>query len=273
MSTVHIVHDPIDDRRRGELIFGGALLIFSRPPGLEKFRDRIADLILERFDGIDPETAHAALEQEALDAIITELREAVRTDAGVREAALAALEGAGVDLADTWWDRVSLRMLPPGAAHDQRGTGWHRDTWGSNIAAQTNWWTPIFPITHERTISFAPELWQRQVANTSADWSPAAARQQLVPLIPEPAEAISDSAELPIVIEPGDLLCFSASQMHRSVPNRTGLARFSVEVRTVTGADLRQGRGAPDLDTATPEVHYRWFRHVADGRRLTAPGG
>ncbi len=271
MSSVHIVHDPVDDHRRGELLFDGALLIFPRLPGLGAFRDRVADLIRERFGDIDPETAHDSLGSDELDAAIADLRVAVGKDPAARELVLTALANSGVDLEDTYWDRVNLRLFPPGSAHARRGTGWHRDTWGSNIAAQTNWWTPIFPITVERTISFAPDLWQEPVANSSADWSPAAARQKTVPMIPEPVEAIRDTADMPVVVQPGDMLCFSAAQLHRTVPNRTPLARFSVEVRTVSGADVRAGRGAPNVDSDTPEIHYRWFRHVVDGERLTAP--
>lgn len=272
MSFVHIAHQPLDDQRRGELLFDGALLIFPRLPGLVAFRDRIADMIQARFGEIDPQRAHSAMEADELEAAIADLRESVRTDAAVRESALAALASSGVDLDDTYWDKVNLRMLPPGSAHEQRGTGWHRDTWGSNIPAQTNWWTPIFPITVERTISFAPDRWEQPVRNSSARWSPTAARQGTAPQIPEPEDPISAAEGLPVVIEPGDLLCFSAAHLHRSVPNRTDLARFSVEMRTVAGSDIRQGRGAPNVDSDTPEVHYRWFRHALDGSRLMAPG-
>jgi hypothetical protein len=270
--SVQVIHQPIDDLHRGELLFAGALLIFPRVPGLDAFRNRVAELIQDRFGEADPETAQAVLDPADLDAAIGDLRERIRADGVAREHVLAALANTGVDLDDTYWDRVNLRMLPHGAAHAERGTGWHRDTWGSNIAAQTNWWTPIFPITAGRTIDFAPDLWQKRVANSSADWSPAAARRGTAPLIPEPDQPIGETAGLPVVIDPGDFLCFSAAQLHRSVPNHTGRARFSVEVRTVTGTDLRLGRGARNVDSETPEVHYRWFRHVGTGRQLSATG-
>lgn len=272
MTSVHIIRAPIDDRRRGELLFAGALLVLPGAPGLDAFRDRIAVLICERLGTDDPESALAELAPAELESAVADLREQVRRDETGREHLLSALALTGADLDDTYWDRVNLRVLPHGAAHTGRGTGWHRDTWGSNIAAQTNWWTPIFPLAQGRTISFAPGLWQVPVANDSAGWSPAAARQGTVPLIPAPRESLDGVVELPVVIEPGDLLCFSAAQLHRSVPNLTGRARFSVEVRTVTGEDVRSGRGAPDVDTANPEAHHRWFRHVRDSRPLTAEG-
>lgn len=271
MPSVHVVRERLDDRRRGELLFDGALLVFPLSPGLAAFRDRVADLIRERLGAVDPETVHASMAPDELDAAVQDLRATVRRDHKSGELLLTALAGTGLDLDDACWDRVNLRMLPPGAAHAGKGTGWHRDTWGSNIAAQTNWWTPVFPVTEGRTISFAPSLWRRSVANSSAGWTPAAARAQAVPLIPEPEGPLEDLDELPVVIRPGDLLCFSAAQMHRSVPNRTDRTRFSIEVRTVSETDIRAGRGAPNLDADTPDVHYRWFRRVSDGSTLTAP--
>lgn len=271
MSSVQIVHERLSDQDRGDLLFGGALLVFPRVPSLGAFRERVADLIHEQFADVDPLTAQDSMDPEELDSVIGALRGKVGHDDMVRQHALAALAETGVDLGDTYWDKVNLRMLPSGGGHAKRGTGWHRDTWGSNVDAQMNWWTPIFPITVDRTISFAPDRWNRAVANSSSRWSPAAARQQVVPPIPEPEEAISGLAELPVVIEPGDFLCFSAAQLHRSVPNRTGVTRFSVEVRTVFGVDVRTGRGAPNVDSRTPDSHYRWFRHVGNGRPLQAP--
>jgi hypothetical protein len=46
--------------------------------------------------------------------------------------------------------------------------GFHRDTWGTNLYAQVNWWAPVYPITAGRTVALYPTLWSRPVANTSA---------------------------------------------------------------------------------------------------------
>ena len=55
-----------------------------------------------------------------------------------------------------------------------------------------------------------------------------------------------------MVVEPGDLLCFSGAHLHASVPNTSAEARVSVELRTVNRDDLEEGRGAPDLDGRAP---------------------
>ena len=89
--------------------------------------------------------------------------------------------------------------------------------------------------------------------------------------MPEPTETVNTASELRPVIEPGDLLCFSGAHLHASVPNSTGVARFSVEVRTVDARDAAEdGRGAPNVDGEAPRVAKDWFRHVVDGTPLTA---
>lgn len=89
-------------------------------------------------------------------------------------------------------------------------------------------------------------------------------------MVPEPAEAVSTASELRPVTEPGDLLCFSGAHLHASVPNTTGVARFSVEVRTADVGDVAESRGAPNPDGEAPRVASDWFRHVRDGTPLPA---
>jgi hypothetical protein len=134
--------------------------------------------------------------------------------------------------------------------------GFHRDTWGSNVAQQTNWWATIRPLSAERTIAFYPSYWSRPIANTSADWDldeirarrRSGMRDEDIEIVPEPSEPVDTSSELRMVIEPGDLLCFSGAHLHASVPNVSERTRVSVELRTVSLDDFVRGRGAPNLD-------------------------
>jgi hypothetical protein len=222
-------------------VFAGDLIVFTRvPPLLE----------------VDPER-------------IDESRELFR----------AALEHVGVDPARTYWDRLYLRVVEPieeGAERQPGHIGFHRDTWSSNVLAQVNWWTPLRPITAERTIAFYPTYWSRPIANSSADWDLDEIRERRragVPdeelqIVPEPTEPVDTAAELRVVIEPGDLLCFSGAHLHASVPNTSGERRVSVELRTVYADDLAHERGAPDLDGRAPRVPLHWFRSMESGAPL-----
>jgi hypothetical protein len=72
-----------------------------------------------------------------------------------------------------------------------------------------------------------------------------------------------------MVIEPDDLLCFSGAHLYAGAPNTTGVARFSVEVRTVDARDAAGGRGAPSVGGAALHVALDWFRYVVDGTPLS----
>src|SRR5699024_5973495 len=146
----------------------------------------------------------------------------------------------------------------------------HRDTWSSNVYAQTNWWAPIYPLTAERAIAFYPRYWDTPLSNTSSEWDldEIRAGTSNAPLVPEPSEAVDTSDELRMVPEPGDVLCFSGAHLHASVPNASGVARISVEVRTADPEDTSGGRGAPNVDGSAPRVAADWFRHARDGTLL-----
>ena len=68
------------------------------------------------------------------------------------------------------------------------------------------------------------------------------------------------ASELRLVVEPGDLLCFSGAHLHASVPNSTGVARFGVEARTVDVGDVADDRSVPNVDGEAPRVAKDWFR-------------
>jgi hypothetical protein len=212
---------------------------------------------------------------------IDELQRGFRRDPEMKRLFHAALEHVGVDAARTYWDSLYLRVVEPVAGDAERQTraiGFHRDTWSSNLLAQTNWWTTLRPLSAERTLAFYPAYWSRALANTSAEWDLDAIREQRrsgtpeedIQIVPEPSEPVDTESELRIVIEPGDFLCFSGAHLHASVPNVSGETRCSVELRTVYLDDLAYDRGAPDLDGRAPIVPLEWFRSMGDGSALRA---
>jgi hypothetical protein len=216
---------------------------------------------------------------------IDELRSRFRGDVKLQRLFRDALAAVGVDIARSFWDSIYLRVVPPVARRDterQIGRiGFHRDTWSSNLLQQTNWWTTIRPLSAERTIAFYPGYWSRPIANTSVDWDleeirarrRSGERDEDIPIVPEPSEPVDTSSELRVVIEPGDLLCFSGAHLHASVPNVSEETRVSVELRTVNLDDFVRGRGAPNLDGRAPSVPLEWFRSIADGSSLSAVAG
>lgn len=226
--------------------------------------------------GPEPERAAERFDLAGLRARAGALRRAFHADPEIREAFTELFAALGFAAADTFSDRRVLRVVPPGPRREERvlrSLPPHRDSWGSNIAAQINWWAPVYPLTADRTLLLFPGFWARPIANTTPDWNldqlyAARERGEAYPQLPL-AKWEPDAAQaLACTIEPGDLLCFSAAQLHASAPNASGRARISLETRTVSLADLDAGRGAPNIDGAPGVKAYRWFSRLSDDAGL-----
>lgn len=274
---MHVISAPLDDERRRELVYGGDLLVFKMVEPMAEFCALTDGLIREELGTRDPTRAQFETERDAYLAKIEALQKRFREHAEARRLFSAALERVGVDLGRTCWDWLYLRVLPSGgeyASGRAAKLGFHRDTWASNVYSQTNWWAPMYPITPGRSLAFYPNYWEKPLKNTSGGWDLEEVRARRragepVALVPEPDERVDIASELRLVIEPGDLLCFSGAHLHASVPNWTDLTRFSVEVRTVDTGDAALDRGAPNVDGAAPRVALDWFRRLRDGVPLT----
>jgi hypothetical protein len=271
MSALRVVSGALEDGRRREAIYGGELLVFEKVPPMVELCAHADALIREAFETDDPVRAQFGLGRDEYLYRVEALQRRFRRDGAAKELFLAALGHVGVDLRRTFWDWLYLRVSPHGDEHAGR-LGFHRDTWSSNVYAQTNWWSPIYPITAGRTVAFYPAYWEETLKNTSRGWDLEEIRagRSDAPVVPGPTETVDLASELRPVIEPGDLLLFSGAHLHASVPNTTGVARFSIEVRTADAGDTAGGRGAPNVDGEAPRVAAGWFRHVDDGTPLPA---
>jgi len=266
--AVQTISGPLEDEKRRRAIYGGDILIFKNVGPMARFRSFTDGLIREAFDVEDPVRAQFATDRADYLKRVEVLQRRFRAEEGAKGLLRRALEGVGVDTRRSFWDRPYLRVSPHGGEHEDRRTqklGFHRDTWSSNVYSQTNWWAPIYPITAGRSIAFYPEYWEKPLKNTSAGWDLEEVRAgKTAVTVPEPAEPVSTVSELRMVVEPRDLLCFSGAHLHASVPNETGLARFSVEVRTADAEDEATGSGAANLDGEAPRVPLEWFRRIED---------
>lgn len=276
-SLVRVTPGALDDEHRRELVYGGDLLVFEDVGPMAELCALVDALIRDTLDTQDPVGAQVEMEKDDYLARVETLQKRFREHPEARRLFLAALERVGVDLDRTYRDWLYLRVLPSGeryASGRAAKLGFHRDTWSSNVYSQTNWWAPIYPITPGRTLAFYPGYWSRPLKNTSGGWDLEDVRARRcagepVALVPEPDEPVDIASELRPVISPGDLLRFSGACLHASVPNATGIARFSIEVRTVDAIDAALDRGAPNLDGEAPRVALNWFSHVHDGVPLT----
>ena len=255
-----------------EALFDGRLVVFETLPSVTLLV-RSARAIVERiFETDDPPSAENRLSADAFRRLALRARKAIGDDLEVASHWGDTLATVGYPPEDTWLDRIRLRVVPSRTDIDHPRLQTlvpHRDTWGSGIAAQINWWLPLYPVTDTRTMLLWPEAFRSPVANDSATWSFEAFRAAgpgNYPLLAA-ARARPPGPALPVSITPGQLLAFSAAHLHGSVSDASATTRFGIDTRTVWESDRRAKRGAPNVDCGARAEMWRWYS--APERRAT----
>ena len=267
-----------NDGDRASAIFSGAVLIYRALPAMHELVCCVREITRQELGLSDPCLAESKLESADFRRRASCARQIVRENDEVARLYKLVLLEVGVDVSAIFYDHFKLRLQP---SNDTSRTRYmrdlpaHRDTWGSNIHAQINWWAPIWPVTPERTIGMFPALWNAPVPNTSAEWSYRAFMQQLKadkntdsPMLPQCVRPPPPSEAVPIVIDPGDIMAFSGAHLHCSIPNQSGVARISTETRTVSAHDLRHLRSAKNVDCEASVSQFDWFRNMETGESL-----
>jgi hypothetical protein len=264
-------------------LFAGAIARFQALPEMAAVVAFTRAFLEERLAPYDPVRVHE------LEGDLGQRCRALQRDyANAAEAKRlwhALFAAAGLDPGRTARDRFILRFQPPvsdrGAdrawSRNAGRVAFHRDTWGSNLYAQINWWAPVYPIDADRTFAFLPELFAQPLANTSEGYD----IRDLIErnrghgrpvgpgeMVPRLTEAVDLSAAQPVTIAPGEAILFSSQHAHFGVPNGTGLTRISLDTRTIRLDDIAAGRGAANVDGRGRWISYGMFRRVSDGTSL-----
>ena len=279
-----ILHRPCPPREFHDRIYAGEILRMDGLAEHARVVDFTRKFLEDRFYPYVPVEIHRHLSHDQqVEQFAAATRAYARSDE-VKRLWRQVFEAAGLDPAATARDRLHLRFQPHQEPSQSllrtRTTAtvrFHRDTWGTNLYAQVNWWAPVYPVTPGRTMAMYPTLWSRALRNTSAtfDFPKVLERSRAGENvsaydggIPQLLEEIDPGLGVPVTIEPGSIIAFSAAHAHTGVPNHTGLTRISLETRTLFIEDFCAGRGAPNVDGHAPWMSPGLFRRVSDGAKL-----
>lgn len=267
-------------------LYAGQIVRFSGLPQMAAIVAFTRAFVEARLAPYPPIEIHRHIEPRELGSRLGAVKAAYAQSPEVKRLWRALFDAVGLDPQDTARDRLMLRFQPHTEPGDtlpwSRSTatvGFHRDSWGTSLSAQVNWWAPVWPITAGRTLAIYPRLWDVAVPNNSADFDLAQVMERLrtAPgtvgpgeLAPGPTQPVDPEDGVPVVLEPGEIIAFSSAQAHVGVPNHTGLTRVSLETRTVSIADVRARRGAPDLDGRSRWVAPGMFQRLSDATPLHA---
>lgn len=267
-------------------IYSGQILRFSSLPSMQRLADWSRDFCINHFYPHEPELIHEHYDTSELLAKVHDARVTYMRSTEVAHLMRSVFEESGLPIADIASDRMILRIQPPllEAASEEQSVEvapltLHRDTWGSNLYAQVNWWAPIFPIDAGRTIAFFPKFWDTPLANNTAQFdlprvidlrkrNPGLLRATDV--VPIALQDVDPTWAVPLLIDPGEIVAFSGQHAHSSVANSTARTRLSIDVRTISIEDVLRGRGAPNIDGVAPYIAFRLFRRLSDGKALGA---
>jgi len=263
--SVNIYYDSParDDARRAEL-YQGHVFVYSPCPSAVRFCGFARELIEQTFAGMEPRKVHECLPAEECAARLAQLKPQFIHHPQSKAYIQGILRELGCDLEQTYFDVPRLRTAYPS---DYLTTGIayafhpHRDTWYSAPFCQLNWWMPIYPLEADSCMALHPRYFARALLNSSATYNyhrwveenRTTAAQHVksdTRVQPSAREPIELDQQIRLVCGVGGIFIFSAAQLHSTVPNTSGLARYSIDFRTVHLADVWNRRGAVNLDSA-----------------------
>jgi hypothetical protein len=259
-----------------QCLYSGDLVILTRLRSLEEFVSYLRDELTALFAPHDPEHVHEVVEPAEMAKILGAWKPRwIHADRS-RDLVRAIIAEAGFEPEFTYYDVPKPRTSFP-VGHLTTGIAfafpWHRDVWYSAPEQQVNWWLPVFPVRETNAMSFDLASFARAVPNTSGDFDyyrnnaqrlhtakSVGAEQQARP----GATGHEPGVDVIPIPAPGQVLLFSGAQLHKSIPNTSGLARYSVDFRTVDTRDLQAGVGAPFADAHCTGTAIRDFVSTKD---------
>jgi hypothetical protein len=266
-----------DDARRASL-FGGDLYLYTGLEGAHALVDHARSLIGEAFGDVDPERAQYGMDVDEFVSRVSPLKSEFTNGERSKLLSQQFVRDLGCDPELTYFDIPRLRVIPAddfltaGVSYNYRP---HRDMWYGHPQQLVNCWVPVFPVVGDNVMSMFVDYFHRPVRNGSNayDYDEWVARHRFVAAEkttkddrphPLPFEDIDSRGEIRIAGDSGDVMMFSSNHLHASAPNRSGVTRFSYDLRTIHLDDVRLGRGPANVDSGATGTTLGDFLRVSD---------
>jgi hypothetical protein len=284
MSNAIYVNADVSDDERRQRLFAGQLFVYTPRPSSLAFVQFARMLIEEAFAPFAPQSAQDHLSVEAYAKLLAALKPYFIHHPDSKRYIKDIFVDMGCELEKYYFDVPKMRSS---TSHGYLTTGiayaWHphRDTWYSAPSCQINWWIPIYDIRSDNAMAFHPAYWNRAVRNSSSGYNyyrwneqhrgahvAAMLKEDPRPL-PKALEALDLDPQIRLIVPAGGIILFSAAHMHSSVPNTSGVTRFSIDFRTVHLDDVTAKCGAPRVDEECTGTTMRDYLHATDFAHLS----
>jgi len=265
------------DQDRRSALYNGDIFVYSPSEATAKLCALAKRMINEAFAPHDAQTIDRHLGMEECARILASLKPAFIHHPECKRLLPEIICSIGGDPNAIYFDVPRLRSAYP-TTYLTSGIAYafhpHRDTWYSAPMCQINWWLPIFEITPENCMAFYPKYFHTPVRNNSdiynyAEWNrknrveaakhvKSDTREQ-----PKPQEEVGTDS-IQIICPPAGLILFSGAQLHETVPNTSGIARYSIDFRTVHYDDAVAHLGAANVDSRCTGTTMKDYLHCSD---------
>ncbi len=276
MAAVYL-DSSMDDAARRRSLYDGDFFLFSKTSATEALIALARTMLEDAFAPHDPQLIHRHMTPEAVAAILAELKPEFIHHPECKKIIPEIMKERGVDLEKLYFDVPRLRSAYPcdfvssGIAYAFHP---HRDTWYSAPMCQLNWWIPAYPVEPDNAMGFYPGYFSEPVKNNSEiynyyEWNTKNRASAAQHVKKETREQPKPQQELqPVTVRylppPGGIIVFSGAQLHETVPNTSGVARYSIDFRTVHLDDVRERRGAVNVDSKSTGTTMRDYLRGSD---------
>ena len=254
------LNQKLDDFERRRRLFDGDIFVLSGLRTCAAICEYAMESLRAGFATQSPEIAFREIPVDEFVRIAASVKN--RFTNGLRSKELLrdfAVE-LGMDPDQYYFDVPRIRIVPhydylhAGVSYAYAA---HRDTWYGGPTYQINHWMPIMPITPDQTMSIYPSYFTKPIKNSSSQFDltqwinveraraveNVEREERLHPLPDKPPE---DASEISFGFNASDIMIFSGTHLHATVPNRSSVTRFSVDFRFFHLDDIRSGRRGTD---------------------------
>jgi hypothetical protein len=243
MHTVYF-DSQLSDQDRRQRLYDGQIFVFTPRPSTIALCDFAREMIQDAFGDLDPRTAQYHMPVEEYVSIVAPLKPRFIHHPQTKTLLRNILTEFECDLSETYQDVPRLRTATSDG-YLTSGVGYafhpHRDTWYSAPLSQLNWWLPIYDIESNSSMAFHPRYWSQGVKNESSSFNyyeyNRTGRKDAALHIkkdtrkqPHAVEELELEPQIRVVCPVGGVVLFSAAQLHSTVPNTSGLARYSIDL-------------------------------------------
>lgn len=177
----------------------------------------------------------------------------------------------GFESESTFMDKICLRYSNSFSKNQLgilKSLGPHRDTWGSNIFEQINWWFPTHNIESLNSLFIVPCKFSKKIINNSNSWNFEKHKQNPKNVNSSPeAEKKKINNKIIFKLNKGDIICFSGHHLHGTNHGKT--VRISIETRTVSLQDKKKFLIPKNLDSNSKIIKSNWFKNIENGACLS----